>query len=135
MTKYLCAVEQEFLRKRQLAWEESFRSLYYKLRNGICNIFYGIPLSLASLVYVAIYIFGVILKNYGISNNLLYMKKQQTMDCVDQIFLFETLLVCTPHFVVMFNSRAGLGRTKCLCNAFVSQSTRGLRSLLREHVS
>ncbi|XP_015900390.1 uncharacterized protein LOC107433608 [Ziziphus jujuba] len=74
-------VELDFLRRRQLAWEDSFRSLYYMLRNGICNIFY----------------------------------------------------VCTPHFVAMFNGHPGLGRTKCVCKAYVSQSTRGLRSLLREH--
>ncbi|KAF3442788.1 hypothetical protein FNV43_RR16705 [Rhamnella rubrinervis] len=73
--------EQDFLRRRQQAWEDSFRSLYYMLRNSSCNIFY----------------------------------------------------VCTPHFVVMFNGRADLGRTKCLCNAYISQSTRGLRSLLSEH--
>ncbi|KAI9380323.1 hypothetical protein POPTR_016G065600v4 [Populus trichocarpa] len=59
------AIEGDFLRKRQLAWEDSFRSLYYMLRKNICNIFYG----------------------------------------------------CTKH----------------LCNAYISQSTRGLRSLLREH--
>lgn len=36
-----CAVEMDFLRKRQLAWEDSFRSLYYMLRNNVCNVFYG----------------------------------------------------------------------------------------------
>lgn len=35
------AAEMEFLRKRQVAWEDSFQSLYYMLRNGTCNIFYG----------------------------------------------------------------------------------------------
>lgn len=35
------SVEMDFLRKRQLAWEESFRSLYYMLRKKVCNIFYG----------------------------------------------------------------------------------------------
>ncbi|WJZ87746.1 hypothetical protein VitviT2T_007102 [Vitis vinifera] len=34
-------VETDFLIKRQLAWEDSFRSLYYMLRKNICNIFYG----------------------------------------------------------------------------------------------
>ncbi|KAL6342734.1 hypothetical protein AAG906_016568 [Vitis piasezkii] len=33
-------VETDFLIKRQLAWEDSFRSLYYMLRKNICNIFY-----------------------------------------------------------------------------------------------
>ncbi|KAJ9181255.1 hypothetical protein P3X46_009403 [Hevea brasiliensis] len=74
-------VEIDFLRKRQMGWEDSFRSLYYMLRKDICNIFY----------------------------------------------------VCTSHFVVMFISGSGSGRTKNLCNAYMSQSTRGLRSLLREH--
>lgn len=75
------AIEGDFLRKRQLAWEDSFRSLYYMLRKNICNIFY----------------------------------------------------VCTSQFVVMFTGSDGSGCTKHLCNAYISQSTRGLRSLLREH--
>ncbi|KAJ6749898.1 hypothetical protein OIU85_000523 [Salix viminalis] len=75
------ATEGDFLRKRQLAWDDSFRSLYYMLRKNICNIFY----------------------------------------------------VCTSQFVVMFTGSEGSGHTKHLCNAYVSQSTRGLRSLLREH--
>ncbi|PRQ44272.1 hypothetical protein RchiOBHm_Chr3g0477411 [Rosa chinensis] len=33
-------VEMDFLTKRHVAWEDSFRSLYYMLRNGACNIFY-----------------------------------------------------------------------------------------------
>ncbi|KAF5734002.1 protein downstream neighbor of Son [Tripterygium wilfordii] len=73
--------ETYFLRQRQLAWEESFRSLYYMLRKSICKMFY----------------------------------------------------VCTSHFVVMFTVDDGLGRTKRSCNAYISQSTRGLRSLLRQH--
>ncbi|XP_062112345.1 uncharacterized protein LOC133823532 isoform X2 [Humulus lupulus] len=74
-------VEVDFLRRRQQAWEDSFRSLYYMLRGGICNIFY----------------------------------------------------VCTTHFVVMFTGCDGLGGTKRLCNAYISQSTRSFRALLREH--
>ncbi|KAL5739832.1 hypothetical protein ACOSQ2_029012 [Xanthoceras sorbifolium] len=74
-------VEMDFLRKRQVAWEDSFRSLYFMLRKNVCNIFY----------------------------------------------------VCTSHFVVMFMGADGIGTNKHLCNAYVSQSTRGLRSLLREH--
>ena len=34
-------IELEFLRKRQVAWEESFRDLYYMLRKNICGLFYG----------------------------------------------------------------------------------------------
>ncbi|KAJ7971360.1 Protein downstream neighbor of Son [Quillaja saponaria] len=74
-------VEMEFLRKRQAAWEESFRNLYYMLRNNVCGIFY----------------------------------------------------VRTAQFVVMFTGGDGTGRSKCSCSAYISQSTRGLRSLLREH--
>ncbi|XP_004305562.1 PREDICTED: protein downstream neighbor of son homolog [Fragaria vesca subsp. vesca] len=33
-------VEMDFLTKRHVAWEDSFQSLYYMLRNGACNIFY-----------------------------------------------------------------------------------------------
>lgn len=35
------AVEAEFLSRRQQAWEDSFQSLYYMLRNNICRVFYG----------------------------------------------------------------------------------------------
>ncbi|XP_038687333.1 protein downstream neighbor of Son-like isoform X2 [Tripterygium wilfordii] len=73
--------EMDFLRQRQLAWEESFRSLYYMFRKSICKIFY----------------------------------------------------VCTTHFVVMFTGDDSLGRAKWSCNAYISQSTQGLRSLLRQH--
>ncbi|KAJ9701110.1 hypothetical protein PVL29_006454 [Vitis rotundifolia] len=74
-------VETDFLIKRQLAWEDSFRSLYYMLRKNICNIFY----------------------------------------------------VCTSQFVVVFAGGDGSGGKKQSSNAYISQSTRGLRSLLREH--
>ncbi|KAJ7975915.1 Protein downstream neighbor of Son [Quillaja saponaria] len=74
-------VELEFLRKRQAAWEESFRNLYYMLRNNFCGIFY----------------------------------------------------VRTSQLAVIFTGGDGSGRSKCSCSAYISQSTRGLRSLLREH--
>ncbi|KAL2953863.1 hypothetical protein AAZX31_19G189600 [Glycine max] len=73
--------ELEFLRKRQVAWEESFRDLYYMLRKNICGLFY----------------------------------------------------VSTAQFVVMFTGGDISGKSKCSCNAYISQSTQGLRSLLREH--
>ncbi|XP_022744777.1 protein downstream neighbor of Son-like isoform X2 [Durio zibethinus] len=40
--------------------------------------------------------------------------------------------VCTSHFVVMFTSADGLGRSRS-CHAYISKSTRGLRSSLKEH--
>ncbi|KAF5197884.1 downstream neighbor of Son [Thalictrum thalictroides] len=73
--------DMDFLLKRQLGWQDSFRNLYYMLRNNMCNIFY----------------------------------------------------VCTPQFVVLFIGSDCTGKKKRTCNAYVSQSTRGLRSLLREH--
>ncbi|XP_057431794.1 uncharacterized protein LOC130724549 isoform X2 [Lotus japonicus] len=73
--------ELEFLRKRQVAWEESFRDLYYMLRNNICGLFY----------------------------------------------------VCTSQFVVMFTGGDSSRRSKCSINAYISRSTMGLRSLLKEH--
>ncbi|KAG5055788.1 hypothetical protein JHK85_008298 [Glycine max] len=73
--------ELEFLRKRQVAWEESFRDLYYMLRKNICGLFY----------------------------------------------------VSTAQFVVMFTGGDSSGKSKCSCHAYISQSTQGLRSLLREH--
>ncbi|KAI6678009.1 hypothetical protein NL676_038805, partial [Syzygium grande] len=33
-------VEMDFLKKRQLSWEESFRSLYYLFRKNLCSVFY-----------------------------------------------------------------------------------------------
>ncbi|KAI3443343.1 hypothetical protein Pfo_000008 [Paulownia fortunei] len=73
--------QMDFLSKRQQAWEDSFRSLYYMLRKKICKIFY----------------------------------------------------VCSVQFVVMFTASDGPNKTKCSCYAYVSQSTRNLRSLLKEH--
>ncbi|XP_058105723.1 uncharacterized protein LOC131249153 [Magnolia sinica] len=73
--------ETDFLLKRQLAWEDSFRSLYYLLRKNMCDIFY----------------------------------------------------FCTSQFVVMFVGGDLSGKVKRSCNAYLSQSSRGLRSLLREH--
>ncbi|KAK7396798.1 hypothetical protein VNO78_17957 [Psophocarpus tetragonolobus] len=73
--------ELEFLRKRQVAWQESFRDLYYMLRKNICGLFY----------------------------------------------------VCTAQFVVMFTGGDCSGKSKCSSNAYISQSTQGLRSLLSEH--
>lgn len=75
------AVEAEFLSRRQQAWEDSFQSLYYMLRNNICRVFY----------------------------------------------------VCTSQFVVMFTSGDASGGNKHMCNAYISQSTRGLRSILSEN--
>lgn len=45
-------------------------------------------------------------------------------------------LVCTSHFVVMFVSgnTNSSGSCKRSCNAYISQSTRVLRSLLKEQV-
>ncbi|KAI3822669.1 hypothetical protein L1987_10264 [Smallanthus sonchifolius] len=72
--------QTDFLTKRQLAWETSFRSLYVMLRKNICNLFY----------------------------------------------------VCTGQFVAMFTNSSTSSASKTSCNAYVSQSTRSLRSLLKE---
>lgn len=74
-------VQMDFLSKRQSAWEDAFRSLYYMLRKGACDIFY----------------------------------------------------VCTAQFVVMFIGHGDSKESKRSCNAYISQSTRSLRSLLKEH--
>ncbi|XP_058204348.1 uncharacterized protein LOC131318529 [Rhododendron vialii] len=74
-------VQMDFLSRRQSAWEDAFRSLYYMLRKGACDIFY----------------------------------------------------VCTAQFVVMFIGRGDSKESKRSCNAYISQSTRSLRSLLKEH--
>nr|GEW42896.1 hypothetical protein [Tanacetum cinerariifolium] len=72
--------EMDFLTRRQLAWETSFRSLYVMLRKNVSNIFY----------------------------------------------------VCTGQFVAMFASGTGSMEDTGVCNAYISQSTRTLRSLLKE---
>ncbi|XP_076953734.1 uncharacterized protein LOC143627903 [Bidens hawaiensis] len=72
--------QMDFLTKRQLAWETSFRSLYIMLRKNICSLFY----------------------------------------------------VCTGQFVAMFTNINGSTGSKPVCSAYVSQSTRNLRSLLKE---
>lgn len=72
--------QMDFLSKRQLAWETSFRSLYLLLRKNISNIFY----------------------------------------------------VCTRQFVAMFTSGNDSMESTGVCNAYLSQSTRTLRSLLKE---
>ncbi|KAL4304979.1 hypothetical protein AHAS_Ahas16G0032400 [Arachis hypogaea] len=98
--------ELDFLSKRQSAWEESFRDLYYMLRKNICGLFYV----------------SILLKMY-----YEYCMK------LSQLF-FSRFLVCTSQFVVMFIGGDGSGSSKYSCNAYMSQSTRGLRSLLKEHV-
>ncbi|KAK4767420.1 hypothetical protein SAY86_015170 [Trapa natans] len=79
MSSEAATVELDFLRKRELGWEESFRSLYYMLRKRLCHIFY----------------------------------------------------VCTSQFVVVFTGIDKPEKTRYTCNAYISRSTRGLRSLLR----
>lgn len=49
-------------------------------------------------------------------------------------FLLIYELVCASQFVVMFTGHND-SANKTLCNAYISRSTRGLRALLREHVS
>ncbi|KAI9122037.1 hypothetical protein K1719_006726 [Acacia pycnantha] len=56
--------------------------------------------------------------------NLYYMLRNNTCG----IFY-----VCTSQFVVMFTGSDGSDKSISSCNAYISQSTRGLRSLLREH--
>ncbi|KAL7137203.1 hypothetical protein ABFS83_10G077000 [Erythranthe nasuta] len=73
--------QMDFLSKRQQAWEDSFRCLYYMLRKKVCKMFY----------------------------------------------------VCGGEFVVMFIASDSPKETECSCYAYVSQSTRTLRSLLKEH--
>ncbi|KAG6430682.1 hypothetical protein SASPL_108754 [Salvia splendens] len=47
--------------------------------------------------------------------------------------LCKIFYVCTVHFVAMFTISDGPNKTKHPCYAYVSQSTRSLRSLLKEH--
>ncbi|CAN6467981.1 unnamed protein product [Victoria cruziana] len=56
--------EMEFLSKRQLDWEDSFRSLYYMLRRNMCSIFY-----VYTSQFVAMFIGGDILEKQKVSCN------------------------------------------------------------------
>ncbi|CAG7865545.1 unnamed protein product [Brassica rapa] len=72
--------EDDFLQKRQLAWEDAFRSLYFMFRKNLCKIFY----------------------------------------------------VCTSQFVAMFTGSCESGGVKRSCNAYITQSTRRLRAMLKD---
>ncbi|CAH8381607.1 unnamed protein product [Eruca vesicaria subsp. sativa] len=74
--------EDDFLQKRQLAWEDAFRSLYFMFRKNLCKIFY----------------------------------------------------VCTSQFVAMFTGSCQAGGVKrsCNANAYITQSTRRLRAMLKD---
>ncbi|ESQ44995.1 hypothetical protein EUTSA_v10010226mg [Eutrema salsugineum] len=72
--------EVDFLQKRQLAWEDAFRSLYFMFRKNLCKIFY----------------------------------------------------VCTSQFVAMFTGSCESGGVKRSCNAYITQSTRRLRAILKD---
>ncbi|XP_009116150.1 protein downstream neighbor of Son isoform X2 [Brassica rapa] len=72
--------EDDFLQKRQLAWEDAFRSLYFMFRKNLCKIFY----------------------------------------------------VCTSQFVAMFTGSCKSGGVKRTCNAYITQSTRRLRAMLKD---
>ncbi|KAL0714419.1 hypothetical protein Bca4012_021398 [Brassica carinata] len=72
--------EDDFLQKRQLAWEDAFRSLYFMFRKKLCKIFY----------------------------------------------------VCTSQFVAMFTGSCESGGVKRSCNAYITQSTRRLRAVLKD---
>lgn len=72
--------ECDFLQQRQLAWEDAFRSLYFKFRKNVCKIFY----------------------------------------------------VCTSQFVVMFTGSCESGSVKRSCKAYITQSTRRLRAMLKD---
>ncbi|WZZ81743.1 hypothetical protein YC2023_102315 [Brassica napus] len=72
--------EDDFLQKRQLAWEDAFRSLYFMFRKNLCKIFY----------------------------------------------------VCTSQFVAMFTGSCESGGVKRKCNAYITQSTRRLRAMLKD---
>ncbi|CAH2064113.1 unnamed protein product [Thlaspi arvense] len=72
--------EVDFLQKRQSAWEDAFRSLYFMFRKNLCKIFY----------------------------------------------------VCTSQFVAMFTESCESGGVKRSCNAYITQSTRRLRAILKD---
>ncbi|GFY98007.1 hypothetical protein Acr_12g0005480 [Actinidia rufa] len=109
-------VQMDFLDKRQSSWEEAFRSLYYMLRKSVCDIFYG-----ASFILVG---------HYGCSISAM----SSSFDPCDMPLFSISAIMCTAQFVVMFIGHDGLKESKRTFNAYISQSTRSLRSLLREQV-
>ncbi|RZC52164.1 hypothetical protein C5167_020584 [Papaver somniferum] len=168
--------ELDFLSKRQMAWEDSFRSLYYMLRKSLCNIFYGNCLiDIAAhyisfrkkynrmsfcnqIKYIAAHyqhiLFGVsttdsssdlkqplLCKNW-LDSRCTMTKKYQLVGARECIFLALCIgefsqtgvsLIKKQSFVVMFTAGHIQGKTERSCNVFMSRSTTGLRSLLKEH--
>ncbi|KAB1205646.1 hypothetical protein CJ030_MR7G017818 [Morella rubra] len=67
--------------------------------------------------------------------SLYYMLRKNicSLFYVKSLFDVKPCAVCTSNFVLMFNGGEGSRKTKSSCSAYISRSTRGLRSLLREH--
>nr|CAB3462676.1 unnamed protein product [Digitaria exilis] len=105
--------ENDYLLKRHQDWEDSFQNLYYMLRKNMVNIFYGTFLHHRTHYFM----FHCA---YSLSN---------LINHTEHHFL---VTVYTAQFVALFIGGSHLEK-KQSCNAYLSQSTRGLRSLLRKH--
>ncbi|XWS43307.1 hypothetical protein CRYUN_Cryun16bG0091700 [Craigia yunnanensis] len=57
----------------------------------------------------------------------------RSLYCMFRENVCSIFYVCTSHFVVMFTAADGTGRSRRSYHAYISQSTRGLRSSLKEH--
>ncbi|URD97052.1 downstream neighbor of Son [Musa troglodytarum] len=72
-------------------------------------------------------------------SNFLLKRQQDWEDSFRDLYymlrknICNIFYVCTMQFVVLFIGGKFLGKKRHSCNAYLSQSTRGLRSLLREH--
>ncbi|KAJ8513878.1 hypothetical protein OPV22_004312 [Ensete ventricosum] len=72
-------------------------------------------------------------------SNFLLKRQQDWEDSFRDLYymlrknICNVFYVCTMQFVVLFIGGKFIGKKRHSCNAYLSQSTRGLRSLLREH--
>lgn len=95
--------------------------------HSLCSILYC---TLSLLACSKMNDFRRIKWNSGNTFFLLHCSDLNSMySCSLSVFNFA---VCTAQFVVMFTS--SYSEENCVCNAYISQSTRGLRSSLKEHV-
>lgn len=74
----------------------------------------------------------------GVEMDFLRQRQHQWKDSFQSLYYmfrknaFHIFYVCTPNFVVMFTATDDSKGSRRSCNAYISQSTRSLRSLLKE---
>ncbi|GJN35553.1 hypothetical protein PR202_gb24341 [Eleusine coracana subsp. coracana] len=109
--------ENDFLLKRHEDWEDSFQNLYYMLRKNMLNMFY-VKISILCALAILNFIVQLYYYAFALSNLINHSA--------------AAIIVYTTQFVALFIA-GGCSEKKQSCSAYLSQSTRGIRSLLRKH--